>query len=619
MILGIRTVVSQTRELEADTILTPADSTEVLRWKFLSDGTPKTPAHKHSDFKFQDYAPRTFKAIRSIFLNEDEYLLSLTRENALTTMASPGKSGASFYFSNDLRFVIKTITHAEAKFLRSILYRYYHYMYSNPNTLLSKFCGLHRLQPRKGPKVYFVIMTNVFPSWLDVHARYDLKGSTHGRSVGPAVMALPPSERASAVLKDLDFVALGKKIRLGPAKANLFKAQVRRDVEFLASINVMDYSLLLGVHDLNISNSARLRATLLKRVTPTAPALADRDAIRRAGLKRKARRAAKTALYKRPVLVSPLSTSDLPSLTHQPSVASGVPGSVFSSVFTAELGGLQSTDASDAPLSELYFLGIIDFLQKYNVKKTLEHKYKSFRFDRTSISAVPPNLYATRFYSFVTDSVLSDPNPPSEVVLAPEAPASVPVHPDHAAVLAGGRVVSVSERLDESGNIIRTTRVRRRHRRRRSSRASLHARASSSRARDAGPSGLPSSTPPYSYASSECEEVVVSTLYPPGHLRSASVTHDGQLSEGSHSSGLDSFADSASSTLFSSSSGDGHAGPSSLPPPRPLRLKNPSPPPARSGPPHPRRKRRRRGHTAASPPKSKPEESSWSNSWSSSL
>ena len=413
------------------------------------------------------------------------------------------------YFSTDLRLVIKTITHSEAKYLRKILYRYYHYMVSNPHTLLCKFCGMHRLQPRKGPKTYFVVMRNVFPAFLDTHSRFDLKGSSHGRTVGPQVLAMDDAARASAVLKDLDFVALGKKIRLGPTKAAIFKSQVRRDVEFLASIGVMDYSLLLGVHDLNISNSAKLRATLLERVTPTEPALADRAAIRAAGLKKKARRAAKTLLYKRPVLIQTLSTSDLPSLTPGqggeaspdqaafPATSSsaepvGMGGmGRFTSVFASELGGLQSTDANDDPLSELYFLGIVDFLQNWTKKKKMENKYKSFRFDSKTISAIPPAPYASRFYNFVVSCILSDPDPPPEVVLRRPPPEPLRAQTRsranslNAHLLSGGRVVSVYERLDPvTGNIIRTSRIKRKRKSSRASSSDLSATATATATKD---------------------------------------------------------------------------------------------------------------------------------------
>ena len=46
------------------------------------------------------------------------------------------------------------------------------------------------------------------------------------------------------------------------------------------------------------------------------------------------------------------------------------------------------------PTGELYdvilFFGIIDILQDYDISKKLEHAYKSFQYDPTSISAVDP-------------------------------------------------------------------------------------------------------------------------------------------------------------------------------------------------------------------------------------
>ncbi|KNC47995.1 serine/threonine protein kinase [Thecamonas trahens ATCC 50062] len=394
MILGIRTVVSR-----AATVVvrnggvveepTAASSKLVHRWNFLHDGTERTPAHKHSDFKFQDYAPVTFRAIRSLFLDEDVYLMSLTDDYVLTELSSPGKSGAYLYFSNDLRFVIKTITLTEAKLLRSILYEYYLYLKENPNTLLSKFYGLHRVKPHKGKKTYFVIMENVFPPDLDIHRKYDLKGSTWGRTVGAAKV-----DKESSTLKDLDFLSRKASLLLGPHKRAAFLDQVRRDVEYLTSIGVMDYSLLVGVHDLNISNSQFLRATNLSVVKPIAPELASRDDIVNANLRKKYRRQAKQALVKRPVALTPLAQAGEPT-THL------VASSIKVSLFAADQGGFASTGTENEPLNEVYFLGIIDFLQKYNAKKKLENRYKSLRFDKDTISAVPPDQYARRFFEFI--------------------------------------------------------------------------------------------------------------------------------------------------------------------------------------------------------------------------
>lgn len=50
-------------------------------------------------------------------------------------------------------------------------------------------------------KVYFVIMNNVFNTERNIHERFDLKGSTVGRSVKEALHLDNPT----IALKDLDF------------------------------------------------------------------------------------------------------------------------------------------------------------------------------------------------------------------------------------------------------------------------------------------------------------------------------------------------------------------------------------------------------------------------------
>lgn len=62
-------------------------------------------------------------------------------------------------------------------------------------------------------------------------------------------------------------------------------------------------------------------------------------------------------------------------------------------------------DEDEVELFEVYevvlYMGIIDVLQEYNMKKKVEHACKSLKFDPLSISAVEPKLYAKRFLSFL--------------------------------------------------------------------------------------------------------------------------------------------------------------------------------------------------------------------------
>ncbi len=189
-----------------------------------------------------------------------DYLLSLTARYILSELGSPGKSGSFFYFSCDYRFIIKTIRHSEHKFLLGILNQYYAHVKENPHTLLSRFYGLHRVKLPHGRKIHFVIMNNLFPPHKDVHETYDLKGSTVGREYSEEKTAQNPR----AVLKDLNWINRGKSLELGPEKCALLTEQLRRDTEFLKSVHVIDYSLLVGIHNMKRGNRDNLRRNTLK-------------------------------------------------------------------------------------------------------------------------------------------------------------------------------------------------------------------------------------------------------------------------------------------------------------------------------------------------------------------
>lgn len=101
--------------------------------------------------------------------------VSLTGKYALSEIDSPGKSGSLFYFSQDFRYIIKTIRQSEHEYLRKILRHYYEHVRRNPNSLLTRFYGLHRVRMSNISKIYFVVMGNIFPPHKDIHETYDLK------------------------------------------------------------------------------------------------------------------------------------------------------------------------------------------------------------------------------------------------------------------------------------------------------------------------------------------------------------------------------------------------------------------------------------------------------------
>ena len=53
----------------------------------------------------------------------------------------------------------------------------------------------------------------------------------------------------------------------------------------------------------------------------------------------------------------------------------------------------------------IYCLGIIDYLQKYNFSKEIEHKFKRIIHDERA-SAVDPTLYSIRMMNFLKQNML---------------------------------------------------------------------------------------------------------------------------------------------------------------------------------------------------------------------
>ncbi|KAI0000132.1 hypothetical protein BJV74DRAFT_821764 [Russula compacta] len=401
MLTGIRIAVSRT-QAKMKRPLTDDDFTARHKYSFDIIGNELTPSAKY-DFKFKDYAPWVFRELRedSFHLDPADYLLSLTAQYILSELGSPGKSGSFFYFSRDYRFIIKTIRHAEHKFLRSILKRYHAHVRANPHTLLSRFYGLHRVKLPRGNKIHFVIMNNLFPAHKDIHETYDLKGSTVGR--------LYPEERARenprAVLKDLNWIDRGKELALGPEKRALLMEQLRRDAEFLKELRVMDYSLLVGIHNMQRGNRDNVRRNTLRVFSPPDVHVPPQPHTQAHLYRRRVGTAAATATAaEQPHVVRrAVHRNANANLTR---VCDGVlpeedTGDRQHVLFSQDEGGLRATDEQNEPLDTVYYLGIIDILTPYGVVKKFEHLWKGMSADLHKISAVPPPEYADRFLAFM--------------------------------------------------------------------------------------------------------------------------------------------------------------------------------------------------------------------------
>ncbi|KAI0127995.1 hypothetical protein BJ170DRAFT_580766 [Xylariales sp. AK1849] len=402
MLTGIRVSVSRTNA-KLDRPLTDADFEARQKSTFDITGNELVPSAKY-DFKFKDYAPWVFRHLRALFrLDPADYLMSLTGKYILSELGSPGKSGSFFYFSRDYKYIIKTIHHAEHKFLRKILKDYYNHVTDNPHTLLSQFYGLHRVKmPYTGKKIHFVVMNNLFPPHRDIHQTFDLKGSTVGRDYKEEDLAKNPR----ATMKDLNWLRRKRHLELGLQKKQLFLQQLESDVRLMQKLKIMDYSLLIGVHDSQKGNEENLRGKTLQVFNPGGDVPSDdvdpQQVLMRTPSKlesaRKARELRQMIRAERPVPMGQTS-SPMPEELEE--------GYGRSGIFYNDDGGLRATHEDNTPGNEIYYLGVIDCLTHYGMIKKVENFWKGLSSDRGQISALPPDEYGERFIKFMAGVTMS--------------------------------------------------------------------------------------------------------------------------------------------------------------------------------------------------------------------
>jgi hypothetical protein len=334
------------------------------------------------------------------------------------------RAGTFFFFTADGAYMIKTVKNEEARAFLGMLPEYHRFMsegVNGRNSLLTRIFGMYSVwfpssdnddddddddvRPAEDvgdrwdgglfsssrerassssitddERVYLV-MHSVFPPEASsfVTERFDLKGSTVGRECSQEERR---SRGANAVLKDLDLKleveeelsigadAAGRSghdskstpsygICVGRRSKTALMAQLERDVDLLCRCNVLDYSLLVGV--------------------------ADMDGVVR-----------KTA-----------SSGRVQACIHNFFRWMDSPMPYFGAGTTMVDGGaLSSLRGTRRGRHVMYYLGVIDFLQPWTVKKRLERDLKGLAgYDKSGISCVAPSDYAARFLKFINSHV----------------------------------------------------------------------------------------------------------------------------------------------------------------------------------------------------------------------
>ncbi|MBA0846125.1 hypothetical protein Goarm_022786 [Gossypium armourianum] len=332
--LGIRYTVGKITPVQRREVRASDFGRRASFWmNFPKEGSQLTPPHQSEDFKWKDYCPMVFRNLREMFkIDAADYMISICGNDVLRELSSPGKS----------------------------------------------------------------VMGNMFCTELRIHRRFDLKGSSLGRSADNIEID------ENTTLKDLD---LNYCFYLEPSWREALLRQIETDSKFLESQHIMDYSLLLGVH---YRAPQHLRSHMSYNRVDGLGSVAEEE---EDGISN----------YPQGLVLVPRGTDDSvvvgPHIRGRRLRASSagdeevdllLPGTARLQI---QLGVNMPARAELIPGKEenmfheaydvVLYLGMIDILQEYNMSKKIEHAYKSLQFDSVSISAVDPTFYSQRFLEFI--------------------------------------------------------------------------------------------------------------------------------------------------------------------------------------------------------------------------
>ncbi|WVR06352.1 hypothetical protein IAU60_003383 [Kwoniella sp. DSM 27419] len=189
-----------------------------------------------------------FAALRLACQCEDSFVESLAR--CVQFDAAGGKSGSAFLKTKDDRFIAKEISRLEMDALTKFAPAYFDYtrkaFKGQRPTVLAKIYGFFKIGYRNAitgryMRMNVLVMENLFYE-RRFSKIYDLKGSTRNRLI-------QPTGRVNEVLLDENLMEIVYKhpLYLRDHSKRILRTALFNDTLFLSNLNVMDYSLVVGV------------------------------------------------------------------------------------------------------------------------------------------------------------------------------------------------------------------------------------------------------------------------------------------------------------------------------------------------------------------------------------
>lgn len=193
-----------------------------------------------------------FDALRRKCMIPSKYIQSLS--SCSTWDSTGGKSGSAFLKTSDDRLILKELSHAEFDSFINFAPSYFEYMaqalFHDLPTFLAKIFGVYQISMRSTQKsqpvkMYVLVMENLFYG-RKFDKFFDLKGSMRNRKVAE-------TGKANEVLLDENMVEYiyETPVFVREHSKRMLRASLYNDTLFLTKMNVMDYSLVIGLDEEN--------------------------------------------------------------------------------------------------------------------------------------------------------------------------------------------------------------------------------------------------------------------------------------------------------------------------------------------------------------------------------
>ena len=148
--------------------------------------------------------------------------------------------GEFFFYSYDNEFILKSLSEEDLSVILNNVWGFYEHFKKNPYSIINKIYSIYRIKrstSEYSSDIVLMLIKNIarVPNCY-INVGFDLKGSTFNRE---------SKINSKLSYKDLDFIKKEKKIFIGKETAKTLYDIIKRDVNFLKNLKIMDYSLLV--------------------------------------------------------------------------------------------------------------------------------------------------------------------------------------------------------------------------------------------------------------------------------------------------------------------------------------------------------------------------------------